>query len=58
MENLHSCYNKVHLFNLQALLYSLKHKIPLVAYCEEQGLTLFEHPFVDLLHTVHNENKV
>ncbi|XP_066329824.1 endoribonuclease YBEY, chloroplastic-like isoform X3 [Miscanthus floridulus] len=42
----------------EAFLYSLKHKIPLVAYCEEQCLTLFRHPFVDLLHTVHNENKV
>ncbi|CAO2045128.1 unnamed protein product [Urochloa humidicola] len=43
---------------LQAFLYSLKHKIPLVAYCKEQCLTLFEHPFVNLLHTVHHENKV
>ncbi|WVZ77247.1 hypothetical protein U9M48_025134 [Paspalum notatum var. saurae] len=42
----------------KAFLYSLKYKIPLVAYCEEQCLTLFGHPFVDLLHTVHNENKV
>ncbi|PUZ74764.1 hypothetical protein GQ55_1G091400 [Panicum hallii var. hallii] len=42
----------------EAFLYSLKHKIPVVAYCEEQCLTLFEHPFVNLLHTVHHENKV
>lgn len=42
----------------EAFLYSLKHKIPLVAYCEEQCLTLFGHPFVDLLHTAHNETKV
>ncbi|KAF7011499.1 hypothetical protein CFC21_025797 [Triticum aestivum] len=42
----------------EACLYSLKHKIPLVAYCEEQCLTLFEHPSVDLLHTVHHETKV
>ncbi|XP_039788827.1 endoribonuclease YBEY, chloroplastic-like isoform X9 [Panicum virgatum] len=41
-----------------AFLYSLKHKIPVVAYCKEQCLTLFEHPFVNLLHTVHHENKV
>uniref|UniRef100_A0A453D485 Uncharacterized protein n=1 Tax=Aegilops tauschii subsp. strangulata TaxID=200361 RepID=A0A453D485_AEGTS len=41
----------------EACLYSLKHKIPLVAYCEEQCLTLFEHPSVDLLHTVHHETK-
>ncbi|KAG8070245.1 hypothetical protein GUJ93_ZPchr0006g42396 [Zizania palustris] len=46
------------LFHLQAFLYSLKHSIPLVAYCEEQCLTLFEHPFVDLLHTLHHEAKV
>ncbi|CAL5023054.1 unnamed protein product [Urochloa decumbens] len=43
---------------LQAFLYSLKHEIPVVAYCKEQCLTLFEHPFVNLLHTVHHENKV
>ncbi|KAG2657187.1 endoribonuclease YBEY, chloroplastic-like isoform X6 [Panicum virgatum] len=42
----------------EVLLYSLKHKIPVVAYCEEQCLTLFEHPFVNLLHIVHHENKV
>ncbi|XP_062223682.1 endoribonuclease YBEY, chloroplastic-like isoform X2 [Phragmites australis] len=42
----------------EAVLYSLKHKIPLVAYCGEQCLTLFEHPFVDMLHTVHHETKV
>uniref|UniRef100_A0ACD5ZP75 Uncharacterized protein n=1 Tax=Avena sativa TaxID=4498 RepID=A0ACD5ZP75_AVESA len=42
----------------EACLYSLKHKIPLVVYCEEQCLTLFEHPSVDLLHTLHHETKV
>ncbi|CAN6237609.1 unnamed protein product [Urochloa humidicola] len=42
----------------EAFLYSLKHEIPVVAYCKEQCLTLFEHPFVNLLHTVHHENKV
>ncbi|OEL16029.1 hypothetical protein BAE44_0022954 [Dichanthelium oligosanthes] len=42
----------------EVFLYSLEHKIPVVAYCEEQCLTLFEHPFVNLLHTVHHENKV
>ncbi|XP_044968106.1 endoribonuclease YBEY, chloroplastic-like isoform X2 [Hordeum vulgare subsp. vulgare] len=42
----------------EACLYSMNHKIPLVAYCEEQCLTLFEHPSVDLLHTVHHETKV
>ncbi|KAF0934205.1 hypothetical protein E2562_023460 [Oryza meyeriana var. granulata] len=42
----------------EAFLYSLKYSMPLVAYCEEQCLTLFEHPFVDLLHTLHHETKV
>nr|CAB3449391.1 unnamed protein product [Digitaria exilis] len=42
----------------EAFLYSLNHKIPVVAYCEDQCLTLFEHPFANLLHTVHHENKV
>lgn len=42
----------------EAYLYSLKRKIPLVAYCEEQCLTLFEHPFVDLLHALRHETKV
>ncbi|XP_047076730.1 endoribonuclease YBEY, chloroplastic-like [Lolium rigidum] len=42
----------------EACLYSLKNKTPLVLYCEEQCLTLFEHPSVDLLHTLHHETKV
>lgn len=42
----------------EACFFSLKHKLPLVAYCEEQCLTLFEHPSVDLLHTLHHETKV
>uniref|UniRef100_A0A0E0NBZ7 Uncharacterized protein n=1 Tax=Oryza rufipogon TaxID=4529 RepID=A0A0E0NBZ7_ORYRU len=42
----------------EAFLYSLKYSIPLVAYHEEQCLTLFEHPLVDLLHTIHYETKV
>uniref|UniRef100_A0ACD5Z8G1 Uncharacterized protein n=1 Tax=Avena sativa TaxID=4498 RepID=A0ACD5Z8G1_AVESA len=42
----------------EACLYSLKHKIALVVYFEEQCLTLFEHPSVDLLHTLHHETKV
>ncbi|VAH52634.1 unnamed protein product [Triticum turgidum subsp. durum] len=49
---------EVVIYPFTACLYSLKHKIPLVAYCEEQCLTLFEHPSVDLLHTVHHETKV
>ncbi|KAK3152540.1 hypothetical protein QOZ80_2BG0160360 [Eleusine coracana subsp. coracana] len=42
----------------EAFLYSLKHKIPLVAYSGDQCLTLFEHPFIDLLHSVHHETKI
>ncbi|KAL6888939.1 hypothetical protein ACP4OV_009965 [Aristida adscensionis] len=42
----------------KAFLHSLKHKIPLVAYSEDQCLTLFEHPFVDLLHSMYHETKV
>ncbi|EMS48723.1 putative rRNA maturation factor [Triticum urartu] len=49
---------EVVIYTFTACLYSLKHKIPLVAYCEEQCLTLFEHPSVNLLHTVHHETKV
>ncbi|URE09999.1 Uncharacterized protein family UPF0054 [Musa troglodytarum] len=41
----------------EAFLYSLEHEIPLVAFCEDQCFTLFEHPFIDLLHTVHHEPK-
>ncbi|KAK3154108.1 hypothetical protein QOZ80_2BG0186170 [Eleusine coracana subsp. coracana] len=36
----------------EAYLYSLTHKIPLVAYSGDQCLTLFEHPFIDLLHSI------
>ncbi|KAL6629359.1 hypothetical protein ACP70R_029124 [Stipagrostis hirtigluma subsp. patula] len=42
----------------EAFLYSLKHKIPVVAYSDDQCLTLFEHPFTDLLYDVHHETKV
>uniref|UniRef100_A0A0D9VDZ1 Uncharacterized protein n=1 Tax=Leersia perrieri TaxID=77586 RepID=A0A0D9VDZ1_9ORYZ len=41
----------------EAFLYSLKYSIPLVAFCEEQCLTLFEHPFVDAFHNLHHEPK-
>ncbi|KAK6161913.1 hypothetical protein DH2020_001754 [Rehmannia glutinosa] len=41
----------------EALLYSLKHKIPIIAFCEDRCLTLFEHPLVDSLHTVYHEPK-
>ncbi|PIN24725.1 Sugar-phosphatase [Handroanthus impetiginosus] len=41
----------------EALLYSLEHNIPLIAFSEDRCLTLFEHPLVDSLHTVYHEPK-
>ncbi|KAI4316079.1 hypothetical protein L6164_024096 [Bauhinia variegata] len=41
----------------EACLYSLENKVPLVAFCENRCLTLFEHPLVDSLHTVYHEPK-
>ncbi|XP_042037600.1 endoribonuclease YBEY, chloroplastic-like [Salvia splendens] len=41
----------------EALLYSLEHKIPIIAFTEDRCLTLFEHQLVDSLHTVYNEPK-
>ncbi|EOY29813.1 Haloacid dehalogenase-like hydrolase family protein isoform 5, partial [Theobroma cacao] len=37
--------------------YSLEHKVPLIAFCEDRCLTLFDHPLVDTLHTVYHEPK-
>ncbi|CAA3025004.1 endoribonuclease YBEY, chloroplastic [Olea europaea subsp. europaea] len=42
---------------VQALIYSLKHKVPPIAFSEDRCLTLFEHPLVDLLHTAYHEPK-
>ncbi|KAL6501997.1 hypothetical protein OROGR_027130 [Orobanche gracilis] len=41
----------------ETLLYSLKHKTPIIAFSEDRCLTLFEHPLVDSLHTVYHEPK-
>ncbi|KAK4800455.1 hypothetical protein SAY86_020942 [Trapa natans] len=41
----------------EALLYSEENKIPLIAFCEDRCLTLFEHPLVDSLHTIYSEPK-
>ncbi|KAI4337526.1 hypothetical protein L6164_015931 [Bauhinia variegata] len=41
----------------EACLYSLENKVPLVAFCENRCLTLFEDPLVDSLHTVYHEPK-
>ncbi|XP_007012194.2 PREDICTED: uncharacterized protein LOC18588008 isoform X2 [Theobroma cacao] len=37
--------------------YSLEHKVPLIAFCEDRCLTLFDHALVDTLHTVYHEPK-
>ncbi|XVE97615.1 hypothetical protein REPUB_Repub03eG0034100 [Reevesia pubescens] len=37
--------------------YSLEHKVPLIAFCGDRCLTLFDHPLVDTLHTVYHEPK-
>jgi hypothetical protein len=42
----------------QAFTYSMKHKMPLIAFCQDRCLTLFEHPSVDCLHTIYHEPKV
>lgn len=41
----------------EAFSYSLKQKVPLIAFSEDRCLTLFEHPLVDTLHTVYSEPK-
>ncbi|KAF3335030.1 phosphatase YxeH [Carex littledalei] len=41
----------------EAFTYSMKNKIPLIAFCQDRCLTLFEHPSVDCLHTVYHEPK-
>ncbi|KAJ0260251.1 Endoribonuclease YBEY [Hirschfeldia incana] len=41
----------------ETCLYSLEHGIPLIAFCQDRCLTLFDHPLVDSLHTTYNEPK-
>ncbi|CAL9187207.1 endoribonuclease YBEY, chloroplastic [Musa acuminata AAA Group] len=41
----------------EALLYSLEHEVPLIAFSQDQCFTLFDHPLVDSLHTVYHEPK-
>ncbi|OAY84385.1 Endoribonuclease YbeY, partial [Ananas comosus] len=41
----------------KACLYSLEHEVPLVAFCGEHCLALFEHPLIESLHTIHHEPK-
>ncbi|KAL6006056.1 hypothetical protein ACLOJK_040101 [Asimina triloba] len=42
---------------LQVFLYSLEHKVPVVAFSQDRCLTIFDHPMVDSLHTVYHEPK-
>ncbi|CAM8970502.1 unnamed protein product [Rhodiola kirilowii] len=39
----------------EACIYSLEHNVPLVAFCENTCLTLFDHPLVDYLQTAYHE---
>ncbi|KAL8531244.1 hypothetical protein ACS0TY_008028 [Phlomoides rotata] len=41
----------------EAFMYSLEHKIPIIAFAEDRCFSLFEHPLVDSLHTVYHEPK-
>ncbi|VAH63575.1 unnamed protein product [Triticum turgidum subsp. durum] len=41
----------------EAFLYSLEHKIPLVAFSQDRCFSMFEHPLVDSLHDVYHEPK-
>ncbi|XP_019083507.1 PREDICTED: uncharacterized protein LOC104752224 [Camelina sativa] len=41
----------------ETCLYSLEHRIPLIAFSQDRCLTLFDHPLVDSLHTIYNEPK-
>ena len=43
---------------LQAFLYSLEHKIPLVGFSQDRCFSMFEDPLVDSLHEVYHEPKV
>ncbi|KAH9617843.1 hypothetical protein KSS87_010719 [Heliosperma pusillum] len=44
-------------FCREVFLYSLEHKIPLVAFAGDRCFTLFDHPRVDSLHSVYREPK-
>ncbi|CAL4961513.1 unnamed protein product [Urochloa decumbens] len=41
----------------EALLYSLEHKIPLVAFSQDHCYSIFDHPLVDSLHYIYHEPK-
>uniref|UniRef100_A0A7N0V739 Haloacid dehalogenase-like hydrolase family protein n=1 Tax=Kalanchoe fedtschenkoi TaxID=63787 RepID=A0A7N0V739_KALFE len=41
----------------EAFIYSRDHGVPLIAFCEDRCLSLFDHPLLDSLHTVYHEAK-
>ncbi|PKA57221.1 hypothetical protein AXF42_Ash002525 [Apostasia shenzhenica] len=41
----------------EALLYSQENEVPLIAFCRDRCLTLFDHPLVESLHTIYHEPK-
>ncbi|GAB2238804.1 hypothetical protein Droror1_Dr00024717 [Drosera rotundifolia] len=41
----------------QAFHYSLEHRVPVVAFCEDRCLTLFDHSLIDSLDSVYSEPK-
>uniref|UniRef100_A0A0A9CMX1 Haloacid dehalogenase-like hydrolase family protein n=1 Tax=Arundo donax TaxID=35708 RepID=A0A0A9CMX1_ARUDO len=41
----------------EALLYSLEHKIPLVAFSQDHCYSMYDHPLVDSLHYIYHEPK-
>lgn len=43
---------------MQACLYSLENKVPVIAFSKDRCLSLFDHPHVDSMHTVYHEPKV
>ena len=43
---------------MQAFLYSLEHKVPLVAFSQDRCFSMFKDPLVDSLHEVYHEPKV
>ncbi|XP_062018796.1 endoribonuclease YBEY, chloroplastic-like isoform X1 [Rosa rugosa] len=41
----------------EACLYSLENKVPLIAFSKDRCSSLFDHPYVDAMHTVYHEPK-
>ncbi|KAK9109062.1 hypothetical protein Sjap_017122 [Stephania japonica] len=41
----------------EAFMYSLERKVPLVAFCQDRTLTLFDHPLINSLHEIYHEPK-